>query len=377
MDRKLFFTLVVSILLGAMLYVLYQIFQPFISSLLWASVLVTLTYPLYRILLRKMPERPEFVSMLMCLGLTLILVLPATVLLLVLFKDLAEGAQMLSNTLQSTDYHSLISFQHPLFQHPYIQKVMDFLGKYVDWESIDLRAGVVNGLQSMSQFMVERSKGFLAAFSSFFFVLAMVEINMFFLFRDGHRFVDFIKHLIPIPSDKKDMILTRLREVIRASMYGSVGTAVVQGVIGGLAFIVLGVPSAVLWSVVMMIMGFLPLAGPFLVWAPAALYLLLKGFWVKALLLTLWGIFVVGTVDNILRPILIRSVSSKDNQLNTLVLFLSVLGGIKVFGFLGIVLAPLLIVLFLTLLELIYAALDYQEGKRMIVLPEDPGSVLN
>lgn len=373
MDRKLFFTLVVSLLLGAMLYVLYLIFQPFISSLLWAGVLVTLTYPLYRRLLNQWPQRSDIVSLLMCIGLTLLLVLPATLLLLILFKDLAEGAQSLSASLQHTDYRTMISFDHPIFQQPLIQKIMNLLGHYVDWESIDLRAGALNGLQKLSQFMVERSRGFFSAFSSFFFVLAMVEVNMFFLFRDGHRFVNFVKHLIPIPTETKEMLLQRMREVIRASMYGSVGTAAVQGVVGGLGFLALGVPSAVFWSVIMMIMGFLPLAGPFLVWAPAAVYLLVKGSWIKALLLVVWGIFVVGTIDNILRPLLIRSVSSKENQLNTLVLFLSVLGGIRIFGFLGIVLAPLLIVLFLTLLEILSSALGSQEGTRLIIPhPEEP-----
>jgi predicted PurR-regulated permease PerM len=113
----------------------------------------------------------------------------------------------------------------------------------------------------------------------------------------------------------------------------------------------------VLWGVIMMLMSFLPLAGPFVVWAPFAVWLLFQGAWIKAQMLTVWGLVVIGSSDNILRPILIRSVSSKENQLNTLVLFLSVLGGLRIFGFAGIILAPLMIVMLLTLLELLVLTL--------------------
>lgn len=371
MDRKIFFTLFVSVLLGAMLLVLYQVFAPFLSSLLWAGILVILTFPLYKKVLSKMPERPELASLIMCSGLTLLLLLPATLLSLVLIKDLIEGAQSLTETLQNTDYRSVMSFDHAIFQHPTAQKLIQLLEQEVDLQQIDFRAGILNGMKEISSFMVERSKSFLAAFSSFFFVLIMVEINMFFLFRDGPDFIRFVKRQIPIAEATKDIVLGRIREVVMASIFGSVGTAVAQGLVGGLGFFILGVPSAVLWTVVMMIMGFLPMGGPFLVWAPAAVYLFFQGAWIKALILTLWGALVVGTVDNLLRPFLIKKISSKENQLNTLVLFLSVLGGIRIFGFLGIVLAPLMIVMLLTLLEMLSAALGYSEGNRIVILPEE------
>jgi len=363
MDRKLFLTLLVSALLVGLFYVLYLIFEPFISSLLWAGVLVTVTYPIYRRLLRKMPRRPELASILMCTGLTLLLVLPATLLAMVLFQDLSEGAHKVSEYIKKTDYRTLLSFEHPIFQHPLVQRPMNLIGSFVDWERIDLQASLANAAQHVSRVMVESSRGFFAAFSSLLFVLAMIEINMFFLFRDGHRFVRFLKDLIPIADTQKNMVLGRMREVVQASIYGTIGTAVVQGLLGGFIFLVLGLPSVVLWTVVMMLMSFLPLAGPFVVWAPFALWLLIQGAWIKALILTLWGVVVIASSDNILRPILMKSVSSKDNQINTLVLFLGVLGGLRIFGFLGIILAPLLIVMCLTLLELLAVVLKDPEAE--------------
>lgn len=365
MDRKLFYTLFVSLLLGALLWQVYQIFQPFINSLLWAGVLVSLSYPLYARLLARMPKRPELASLLMCLGLTLGLVLPFVFLMILLFQDLSVGARQLSHSAQTIDFEALR--HHPLLQQPWLVQIQAFFSRFVNFESLDLKATAMNGLKGLSQFMLASSKDFFKALSGMVVLLVLVEINLFFLFCDGKRFVDYLKSLIPIEAQYKDLVLGRMREVIQASIFGSVGTACAQGFLGGLGFLVLGVPSAILWGVTMAVLSFLPLVGPPVVWAPAAAWLFFQGHPIKALILVLWGVLVVGTIDNILRPILISSVSSEGNRLNTLVLFLAVLGGLKVFGFLGIVLAPLMIVLTLTVLELLQIGLGYSQGKRLIV----------
>ncbi|MGV3523909.1 MAG: AI-2E family transporter [Candidatus Sericytochromatia bacterium] len=375
MDRKLFFTLLVTFLLGALGYLLYQVFQPFLMSLLWASVLVTITYPLYQKLLERMPERKELAALLMCIGLTLLLVLPISLLGLVLVRDLREGAQALSQNLHTTDFEALLKPDSPLLQHPLVIQGQLFLKQYVDLESLDLRAAAINAAQRVSQFMLSSSSGFLGAFSGTLLLLALVELNMFFLFCDGREFVSFLRRLIPVAPETQELVLGRAREVVKATIYGSVGTAVTQGLVGGLIFLLLGLPSAVLWAVVMTLASFLPMVGTSLVWAPAAIWFFFNGHPIKAVLLALSGVLIIGTVDNIVRPILIRSVSSKDNQLNTLVLLFAVLGGIRLFGFLGIVISPLLVVLFLTLLELVRAALlenSAQAPSPLILTPHSP-----
>lgn len=370
MDRKLFFTLFISLLLGVLLWVLYLIFEPFIHSLLWAAILVILSYPLYLRLLARMPNKPEVAAFLMCLGLTLGLVLPIIFLMVLLFQDLSEGALNLSQTLKTLNVEALL--QHPWLQQPWLLKVQALMSQYIHLENFDLKGTALNTLKSLSQVMLNSSSAFFKAFSGIFILLALIEINLFFLFCDGQRFVEYIKSLIPIESQYKDLVLSRMREVIRASIVGSVGTACAQGFLGGLALFILGVPSAILWGVVMAILSFLPLVGPPVVWIPAAAWLFFNGHPIKALILVLWGILVVGTIDNLLRPVLISSVSSEDNRLNTLVLFLSVLGGLKLFGFLGIVLAPLMVVLTLTVLELIQIGLGYSDGQRLILRLETP-----
>lgn len=359
MDRKLFFTVLILALIGGLGLLLFQVIEPFISALLWAGVLVTVTYPLFRRLRAKMPGRPELAAALMCLGLSLGVLLPLSLILLVMIGDLREGVENASRTLHQIDLEQLRHLQGPLFDNPLLGKLRDLLERNVDLASLDLQGAGVNGLRRASQFVLTRSRGVLGALGHFVFTLVLTELSMFFLFRDGSRFLAFVRRLIPLDQSKKDLIFARMREVVQATIYGSMGTALVQGLIGGVVFLALGLPSAVLWAVVMTLASFLPLVGTSLVWVPSAIWFLVDGHPLKAVLMVLGGLF-ISTVDNFIRPVLIRSVSSEDNQLNTLVLFMAVLGGIKVFGFLGIVLGPLLVVLFLTLLELIYAYLGYE-----------------
>lgn len=369
MDRKLFFTLVIAFLIGMMGHTLFQVFAPFLSSLMWAGILVTVTYPLYRKVLSFMPKQRELASALMCLGLTLVVVLPISLLLLVLFKDLQESTESISHYLHTVDYKQMMRFEGPLFENPIVMQLRSWIEPYVNLETLDVRAAASQGMQRVSQFVLNQSRGVLGAFGGFFFKLVLTEICMFFLFRDGPRFVAFIKRLIPI--DNKELVFLRMREVIQATMFGTLGTAVVQGFIGGVVFLMLGLPSAVLWGVVMTVSSFLPLAGTSLVWIPAAIWFLVQGSVVKAIIMVAAGVG-ISTVDNVIRPILIRSVSSKDNQLNTLVLLLAVLGGIRVFGFLGIVLGPMLVVLFLTIIELLYTHLGYEIHPVETLMEDEP-----
>lgn len=345
MDKKLFITVIVLCLLGSVLFATYQIFAPFITSLIWASFIVIIFYPLHKKLLKKFPERENLAALLMCTGLIILVLLPASLLLIVLLKQLVEGAQLLTHIIQSFDFQELLNW-------PIIVKVKTFAAQYVDLESIDIKGALLNSAQNISAVLIENSKSFLAALSGFFILLALIGMNMFFLFRDGQKLMDYLKWMIPVSDELKSQIIGRTKEVITASIFGGVVTAVVQGFLGGFAFFILGISSSILWGVLMGILSFLPMAGPPVIWAPAALWLLFSGHVIKGIFMIFWGVVVVGMSDNILRPLLISKVSSESTRLNTLVLFLSVLGGLKVFGFMGLVMGPLTVVMAMTLIEI-------------------------
>jgi predicted PurR-regulated permease PerM len=169
----------------------------------------------------------------------------------------------------------------------------------------------------------------------------------FYLFRDGSAVMKLVRDVLPLEPDYRERLFAITENVLFASVLSSFAVAAVQGALGGVTFWIVGIPAPVMWGLLMMLAAFIPIVGAALVWGPAALYFVLSGDYVRAGILVFVGIFVVGTVDNVLRPILI----SGRVELNGLLVLISVVGGIGAFGLLGIVLGPVLIAVAAAVLE--------------------------
>jgi predicted PurR-regulated permease PerM len=175
----------------------------------------------------------------------------------------------------------------------------------------------------------------------------LVFYLLFFLLRDRHAALGVIRALTPLTVTQMDRMLLRVSETIRATLYGTLCVSAVQGLLGGLMFWWLGIPGALLWGVVMALLAVVPVLGAFVVWLPAVGVLGLQGHWGKALILGLWGMLVVGTVDNLLRPLLV----GKRLHLHTVLAFISIVGGLLAFGAAGLVLGPVLLTITCVLVD--------------------------
>lgn len=144
------------------------------------------------------------------------------------------------------------------------------------------------------------------------------------------------------------MVLRRVDDTIHATVYGTLAVSSIQGLLGGLMFWWLDLPAPLLWVVVMAFLAVVPMLGAFVVWIPAALFLALEGSWGKALILTVWGMIVVGTIDNLLRPVLVGN----RLKLHTVLSFVSVVGGLALFGAAGLILGPVVLTITTVLLEI-------------------------
>ena len=167
---------------------------------------------------------------------------------------------------------------------------------------------------------------------------------VFFLLRDGVPISRKIRRAIPLDDSHKHKLLGRFATVVRATVKGNIAVAAVQGLLGGLAFLCLGIKGALLWGTLMAFLSLLPAIGSALVWAPAAVYFLLAGPLWKAVVLVLFCTLVIGAVDNVLRPILV----GKDTKLPDWVILISTVGGMSVFGINGFVIGPLIAALFVS-----------------------------
>jgi predicted PurR-regulated permease PerM len=224
-------------------------------------------------------------------------------------------------------------------------------GPFVAWlgEHIDipqLRTRITGQLGSLGSQLASRSVGVVSDVVGVVVQSLFVVFVMYYLFRDGKLINDALAGAIPLRNRQTYEVLSRIREVVGASVNGVLVIATVQGTLGGLAFAALGLPSATLWGVVMIFLSLIPIAGAFLVWIPAVVYLAVTGSWIKATLLLVAGL-AISLVDNFMRPRLV----GKRARLHELFIFFAVLGGLHVFGLIGIVLGPVALATALSLFE--------------------------
>jgi predicted PurR-regulated permease PerM len=233
-----------------------------------------------------------------------------------------------------------------------LEQIGDILQRYLGLDAAELRRAIQQAVSGASQALVQGTVSVVGGALGFVVSTFFVMFTMFYLFRDGEAAVEVLRDSLPLPRERADALLRRTRDVVGASVTGVLVIAVVQGVLGGLMFWILGLPSPLVWGVVMVVLATIPMLGTFVVWVPFAIFLALTGNVGKALILTFWGAVVIGMADNFLRP---RLVGDR-TQMHDLLIFFSVLGGLKVFGVLGILLGPVLVAVGSSLLAAFRAA---------------------
>lgn len=330
------------------LYLCWLMLQPFLDVLLWAVVLVIVFRPMHRLVLNR-TGRPALSAVISCLLVGLILLLPLGAVLLAVLDELSDLPQLLQRVLG------------PLREtpSPEVQRVLDWAHQYVDFEPLRTPRFYIAKAQELAGTLSQWTLGLVSNVLEAALKMFFVFVSMYYLFRDGDRILAELRARLPLAAEQTEKILRRTREVIDASVYGVLVIAVVQGVLGGVAFGVLGLPSAVLWALLLTVFSTIPLAGSFLVWVPACLWFLADGSWGKAIVLATWCGIVGGGIDNVLRPLLV----GRRAGLHELFIFFSVLGGLRVFGILGMVLGPVVLALTLALLEIIFQDHEAREDE--------------
>ncbi|HEU4770103.1 MAG TPA: AI-2E family transporter [Pyrinomonadaceae bacterium] len=318
------------------LYLCWRMLMPFLGVIAWATVLVILFYPVHKRLARKL-NRPSLAALISCVLVMLIILIPIALITLAVFNELANALQTLQAGVNYLlDPNSRIA-----------GPVLNFVGRFVDVSQLRSEEFLVDRLKGVSGQLAGQTLGFLGGVAGVIVQMFFVIFTMYYFFKDGENISRAVRDSLPLDREQAEGIMARTREVIDASVYGVISIAAIQGTLGGLAFWVLGLPSALIWGVAMTFLSMVPMLGAFLVWVPAAIYLAVTGHWVKALLLALWGTLVIGMIDNFLRPKLVGS----RTRLHELLIFFAVLGGLRVFGVLGVVLGPVVLAITLALID--------------------------
>ena len=320
-------------------YLCWLMLQPFVGVLLWAIVLVVIFYPAHR-RLAAWTGNPGGAAALSTLLVIFTILLPVVGVTIAVARELRAAVEHFQGGVGV------------LLDIPAIQPVVRWLSQYVDlnaWRSGDY---IADRVQAWSVAIAGPTLMFVGGVVNALVQMLLVVFTMFYFFRDGEALRRALYEIVPLEYEQSHGIVQRTNDVIGATIYGVLVISAIQGTLGFLIFMTLGLPSPLLWGVVRFIMSMIPMAGAFIVWVPAAIYLLLTGSYVKALVLTVWGVLVIGSIDNFLSPKLV----GRRARLHELLIFFSVLGGLRVFGVLGLVLGPVLAAITLALIEVVRQA---------------------
>jgi len=336
MKKEHVLSVIVSLVI---IYLLYLIFSPFFVPLFWSVALVILFYPYYRWVL-NITKRGYLSSFIVCVSIALFIMVPLAVIGAALASDFFTAYQKAQNYIKnlaigSPDQDSI---------DRYLRK---YIGQYVSVSGVDIKDVLSNTAKTIAAYAAETLTVFIKGLAGFVFNLLLSFFAMFFLFREGDALIGVLKEILPVPESEKEDIIGRTRDVISASIYGGVAVGAVHGLLGGLMFWALGIFAPILWGFSMFIVSFLPV-GTTMVWGPAAVYLLINGHVAKAVMLSMWGMVLIIFTDYILRPAIV----SGKTDIHPLLLFFGILGGVTVFGLVGIIAGPLIVSIGLAMIEI-------------------------
>ena len=349
-----FFTLLIVIL-----YVAFLILTPFLTAITWALILAILVYPVYAWLLQVLRGRATLAAILVIGAITLIVLAPGIELVRFLTEEvilLVQSVRALMDEEGKQEWLAKPWVQQLLGWWDLVSfRLMDF-NININWKEL-----LVQSAQNSSKFLVERVTGIAQNVLLFTVNFLIALITLFFLLRDGKVFISRLQRLLPMDREHQQRLFENIVDAVLAVVHGSLVVGMVQGLLAGLAYYFLGVPFAVLWGVVTGFAALLPVGGSTLVSIPATIYLFLQGETIRAIVLLAWSLGIVGTVDNVLKPLIIG------NRLGLPVLFLffGILGGLALFGALGIVLGPVIFALLRALLALYSEGYQPEEEKRI------------
>ncbi|MBI3949500.1 MAG: AI-2E family transporter [Acidobacteria bacterium] len=323
------------------LYLGYIIAKPFLKPILFATVIAIVLHPVHA-RLHRLIRSPNVAALLSTLLSLLIIFIPTAVLGVAISTELTDLYRWLGE--KSAEEGGWSAYLLHLMERP-----LSWIGGYVELSEFDLRAAVLGRLEATSAFLLAQVAGLVSNITWLLVGAVITFFTLFFLFREGQSVRRRAAVVLPLNPDQVERLFNGISDAIRANLYGVLAVAAAQGILTGLAFWVLGLPSPILWGLVTALLSPIPVVGSGVVWVPASIILIISGHWGKGLILLGWGAGVISMVDNIVRPYVI----SEQVKLHPLMVFFALLGGVKAFGMIGLFIGPIVLSITMALFSLL------------------------
>jgi predicted PurR-regulated permease PerM len=301
-----------------------------------------LTAPAHDWLVTKFNGRRNSAAVVSCLLLLLLLLIPAVLVMVAILKQGIEYSGVVREWAASGDVHQLL-------QHPWVVYIKQLLGEVLPADALNpevIKGKVLDLGSGMGSQFVGISTAMVGSITTFMMNFTLMLFVLFFVLRDHENLIRFFRHALPLSRSQEDALLQDIKDVSKSALLGSLLTAITQGIVGGVGLWMAGFPG-LFWGTMMAFASLIPFVGTALIWVPAAIYLFITGDTGWAIFMVIWGVVVVGSIDNFLRPLFMQGAS-----MNTVVVFFSLLGGLQVFGLMGLLYGPLIFSMTLVLFHL-------------------------
>jgi len=315
---------------------LVAILSGFWKAIFWAVVFALLLRPVQDRLTQFHSTRRSLAAVLTLLAFVVLILVPTAV----IATQIVDGAVSVYTQLEALEVDMAQLLDRTDAVWPGVKPFLSALG--IAPETISQKASQV-ALKG-ARYLVSLIAGAGENVAGLVIQLMMMLYLLFYLLRDGDATYQLLRSYIPLPDTQKDRFLTKFAEVSRSTLKGTLVVGLVQGGLGGLIFFILGIDGAIFWAAVMAILSVLPALGATLVWAPAGIFMILGGAWIKGIVLLAYGIFVISMADNILRPALV----GRETKMPDYLVLFSTIGGLGLIGLTGFVVGPVVAALFLT-----------------------------
>jgi len=319
----------------------FWLIRGFMQPIFWAVALGIVVYPLHARLVRRLHDRGSLAAVISVIAVVIVVILP----LIGLGAAVAQEGAALYERLQSGGLGLDTLYERVRQSVPPIAGLIERVGVDPARLGEQMQSAAVTASRYIAERALSIGQGTLRGTLFFFLMLYL----LFFFLRDGPRMLDALVRALPLGDDRERHLLQRFAEVSRATIKGTLVVGIVQGAIGGTAFAVLGISAPVLWGTLMALLSILPAVGTALVWLPAAIFLIVSGQIVGGIALIVVGALVIGSVDNVLRPILV----GRDTRMPDYLILLATLGGLAGFGLAGIIIGPIIAALFLSVWRMV------------------------
>jgi predicted PurR-regulated permease PerM len=333
----------------------------YFGAILWGLVAAILFEPATQRLAKRLNGRKGLAALLVLMLIIALIVIPA----LFLGTSLVQEAASLYERVRTNqiDVPGMLNQLRDALPSA-VRRFIDRQG-LTDFDNVRrmLGSGVASGLQNIASSALTVGQGAL----SFVAALGVMLYLTFFLLRDGRRYGELIRSALPLRSNVRDRLIDNFLVVVRATMKGTVVVALVQGGLGGLIFWALGIEGALLWGTLMGFLSLLPAVGTAIVWVPVAIYLLISGAWIKGAIMIFCGVFVIGLVDNLLRPILV----GRDTRMPDFVVLIATLSGLEMAGLSGFIIGPVIAALFIAVWNMVIEQRAPAMAKIATTTPEE------